>query len=153
MASAQGATVAVAGLSVGAVAVAAGVAGCMAQILEEVGGAVFAELGDGGSVGALFGPVEVVQAGYGAVPAQQLEEQRLPYLVGCLPDAVGQLVHARHCRCRIRHLPQSVQAAGGDESGDEVGDAGGFVVGEVKLFAGDQGAGWSEWVESVENSG
>lgn len=98
------------------------------------------------------GRVEVREADDRAVPAQELEEQPLPYLVGCLADRVQQLVHAAHGIGLLRHC-LLVQVAASDESGDEVGNAVGFGVGEVVLLAGDEGAGGAEWFESVEDSG
>lgn len=132
-------------------AVSTGISGGSAEISQQSGGPVVAEFGDGVSVGAVGVRVEVWEADDGTVPAQQLEEGPLPYLVGCLADSVQQLVHGGHCSCVPRHA-WLVQLAGCDEASDEVGGPVGLGVGEVEVAAADDGAGGAERVEAVENS-
>lgn len=120
----QGVVGSVTGFAVCSVAVSAGVAGGSSEISQQTGGPVVAELGDGGWVGASDGRVEVRKADDGAVPAQDLEKQPLPHLVGCVADRVQQLVHGRHCSDDPRH--------------DWLVTVG-FGVGEVALLACNEG--------------
>lgn len=92
---ADGAARSVAGFAVGSVAVSARVAGGVSEVAQKIGGAGLSQLGDGVSVGALGGGVDIREADDDAVPPQQFEEAPLPHLVGCVADSVQQLVHTR----------------------------------------------------------
>lgn len=91
---ADGTTSAIAGFSVGTVAVAAGISDQSPQVTQQFRGSILPEFRYGDSVGAAGAPVWFAEAGDDAVPAQELEEVRLACLVGRVSDSVHQLVHA-----------------------------------------------------------
>lgn len=78
----------VTGFAVGSVSVSAGVARGSAQVSQQFRGAVVSEFSDCISVGTVRVGVQGWEPDDCAVPAQDFEEQRLPYLVGCAANPV-----------------------------------------------------------------
>lgn len=65
---ADGLSRAVARFTVGSVAVAAWVAACVSEVMQQLDSAVLPQCGDGVSVGALLGGVDIWEAGHDEVP-------------------------------------------------------------------------------------
>ena len=87
------------GLAVGAVSVAAWVAAGATHVVQQLASADVRKLGDPAPVGAAGGPVEIGQAGHGAVPAQQFEELGVAETAGGVLDP-GDRVGVCHAAAR-----------------------------------------------------
>lgn len=97
----EGAPLPVAGFAVGAMTVASRAAGKPAQVCEQFPRSVLPHVGNGISVGAVLGGVDVRAAGHNEVPAQELEEKFLAGLLGCSTQGTHQLIHVAHSRHRL----------------------------------------------------